>query len=146
MTNPDTILDAIVAKLKLIPSLVTLVGSAGKISAYTDADRALFASVYEMTDKAILVAWMGTAPGIFGDAEVWKHRFSIYARPGVGVRMGTLFHTIITGAITGENLKLPYINFDPPSEMMDTPSAQRIQDEDGIEYFEISFTMSDKDW
>jgi hypothetical protein len=66
MLNPGEIVEALVAKLRAIPELVTeMEGDATRICAYHDAyprKVSLLSAVYEAPHPSILVAWQRTSP------------------------------------------------------------------------------------
>ena len=98
MLNPSDVLDALVAKLKAIPSLVSAVTSADNIVAYHDpwpSENWTQAAFVQMTPPGILAFVEGVEP----DAE-WRHVLRLILRPAEGMEASELFALIVNGVPT----------------------------------------------
>jgi hypothetical protein len=84
MLDPDIVLNAFVAALQTIPSLVSALGSASYIQGHHfsfGTENSLERSVYQMNSPGVLVAYIALIAGNFSAEEAWKHQFQIYIRP-----------------------------------------------------------------
>lgn len=155
MLNPADILDALVAKLKVITTLVdALGGDATNIVAYHDAWPAssyLQTALIEMKAPGILAVWRDTSPGNFGRNEVWKHTFSLIIRPPEAVEdgpgYGDIFAAIVNGIPTGSGVKLLNDLIHSGCYPMDVPTFTRqtivVSAEASLDYFEIRITLTE---
>ncbi len=155
MVNPSEIVEALVAKLRDIPDLVTEVGGdAQRIYAYHDRypdNVSLDAAKYQMTGPAVMVAWTGTRLGSRGDFTAWKHEFSISLRakketnnPPDGYYK--LYRLITKGVpVNGDGQPLIYTTVHESCDPLDDgiPPIQRQTDAAGVDYFEISLSFTE---
>jgi len=133
MVNPDELVDAVRNKLRLIPSVVEMVGDdVSRIVSYEDDDVSIAAAVYEMPMPSILVAWPGNDAA---DVSItpWIHSIHIYLRLG-NQRLGEAFSNICNSVATGDSQKFTETEFHGDFEQLDVPIFTRIPDEDGREY------------
>jgi hypothetical protein len=144
MLYPGDIADDLVALLKAIPGLVTLLGSADRIKAYHDnypSETSWTRAVAEMQPGSMLVVYTSTEPGTLGNAEVWKHNFSIFIR-AAAVASGQkpmyyqAFNHFCRSVPTGMPQPIPYLAVNASCQPMDPPSIRRQSGED-LDYFEI---------
>jgi hypothetical protein len=153
MVNLAQVVDAIVAKLRDIPELVTeMGGNPDRIYAYHDhypKRTSLPQAIYQMPAPSVMVAWQGTAPGNFGENEAWKHQFSLFLRAGETPTAGEptayyrLFALIVNGVPTSTGTRLLYSTIHKDCYPMDTPSISRETDAEGLDYFEVSVTLTE---
>jgi hypothetical protein len=149
MINPGDIVAAFVGKLQQIPQLVALQGTSGTITGYhptfataTNFRKALHAS----NPGDILVRWLGTGPGSFGENRVWKHQIGVYVRPYDTTADDSpsshyeAMRLIVDGNPPGEE-KLLNQQILPDLDPMDIPTAQTVTDSEGLEYFLITFAI-----
>lgn len=144
MLNPDTLCDALRDKLRAIPALVTLMANDPlRIVCYVDSDSGLLRSVNEMQLPSMLIAWQ-EMQGQSDALQAWTHRLSIFVR--YAGRFGALLYQVTNGVPTGgdgRRLTAPDV-VHPDWEMVGVPTAQRVIDDDGTEYFEIGMTFAQK--
>jgi len=153
MVNIAEVVDAIVEKLREIPELVTeMGGSADRIFAYHDhypKRTSLPLAIYQMPAPSVMVAWQGTAPGNFGENEAWKHQVALFLRAGETSDSGAptayyrLFELIVNGVPSSTGTRLLYSTIHADCYPMDTPSISRETDAEGIDYFEVSITLTE---
>lgn len=150
MLNPDILVDAITAKIKLIPGFMTFMNSvAGNVSSYTDNDVGRTNAVEVMTAPSTLVCWEELEDVAEGQAE-WLHRIVIYIRlapnPTTPNRFGAVLYQLTNGVPTGDTRRLlgdtdvP----DPRWEMIGIPTALRVIDELGVEYLVVTVRYRQK--
>lgn len=133
MINPDSLTDAIATKLKAITALTALI-DADNIAAYGDTESSLTeAAFHSMPKPSILVAHVETTEG--ADRGPYIHRFRIIVRPPG--RFGAIFNQIVNGVPTGETLAMQYVEFHSSCDPLNFTRGGRIEDEDGIEVFDI---------
>lgn len=144
MLDPSVIQTAIVAKLRAIPTLVTLVGGvATNIDEYPDTwpnkvDTG--EAIQSMVPPAIMVFYQGSEPGDFGEARPWKHRFSLVLM--ASGKVGTLAAGVINGL---DGSGIPFLEQEVLAGLdpAETPIIQRQSLDYGdsvFEYFEILLT------
>ncbi len=155
MINPGTLVDAIVAKLRAIPELVAeLGGEASRIRAYHyryPQQASLARAIYEMESPSILVVWRGTDPGMVGRSEVWKHRFSLYLRSrevGEAEPVTAGYYRLVellTNGVPagGDGQRMLYTVIDPSCYPMDVPRLVAAADLEGVDYFEVEFSLTE---
>lgn len=84
MINPAELVDNLVALLRAIPDLVAeMEGDPDRIYAYHDQypkKASLAHAIHTMPAPAVMAVWQGTAPGTFGNVDVWKHQVTLYLR------------------------------------------------------------------
>lgn len=104
MIDPETILDAIVTKLKAIPEVVTELGSANGVVAFKD-DQAEGASlaraVIGQERGTVLVAWTGVSESTGAPGTLISYDYELHLRPRQGRRMGALYKAIVGGKVGG---------------------------------------------
>lgn len=153
MIDPSEIVDNLVELLQDIPDLVELVGGdEERIFAYHDRypeKCSIERAKYELPSPAVMVAWVGTAPGGFGGIDVWRHELSITlrARPVTNENdppddYYRFFRMITKGVPTSSGQPMSNITVHASCNPMDVPSIRRQSDVNGVDYFEvlISFT------
>ena len=161
MTDPTEIAAQLVAFLRDIPALVAAMdGVAGNIAAFEDAypARNLLQAIHEMPAPGILVVWMATdLAGRGGDQEIWKHRFAIELRageakgtdaPGTARTYPALMQLVLSGkpATLGEpDLPMIYQTVHDGCLPMDPPSTARQTSTEGLDYFEMTLSFTDKE-
>ena len=160
MTNPGTLVAAIVAKLRLISDLVTeLGGDATVIDSYDyryPKQTSIADAIYQQDQPSVLVAWRGTAQGNVGPSQLWQHQFSIYLRPGVvtdadPVTDGVykLFDLIVNGTATGDSVKMLNAEIHASCFPMDAVPRLEIStlmvDTTGktVDTFEVQFSLTE---
>jgi hypothetical protein len=152
MINPAELVDNLVALLRAIPDLVAKMdGDPERIYAYHDnypKRSSLAQAIHNMPAPAVMAVWQGTAPGSFGNVDVWKHQVTLYLRaretdesdpPAAYYR---LFRLITKGVPEGSDVPMLNATVHPSCYPMDLPQIQRQTDAEGLDYFEvvISFT------
>lgn len=142
MLNPDVLVDAVTAKLRLIPAFVTLMGDATRINSYIDNEAGVVNSLNSMRFPDCIVVWQELEDVAEGQAQ-WVHRLSIYVRSKE--RMGLLLYTIVNGVPTGDNRRFS----DPDTvddrwELLGIPIAARDLDEEAIDFLEIRMRYRQK--
>lgn len=155
MINPGTLVDALVAKLRAIPELVTeMNGDAARIRAYHyryPKQASLARALYELDSPAVLVAWRGVEPGRFGRGEVWQHRFSLFVRSreildnepstaGYYRIIELLSNGVPTG---GDGQRMLDTVIDPACYPMDVPRVITASDVEGVDYFEVELHLTE---
>ena len=153
MVPSNELIDNLVQMLRDIPELVVEMNGDGyRIYAYHDQypKRASLAyAIHQMPTPSIMVAWQGTAPGIFGGVDVWKHQLSLFLRsretrdtdpPTAYYR---LFRLITKGV--PESIGVPMLNATVHTSCypMDLPSIQRATDAEGLDYFEVNMFFTE---
>jgi hypothetical protein len=112
MMLPANVVDALVAKLQVIPDLVAeLGGDPGAISAYVDVYPSatnLPKAVTGMRSSSILVVYDSWGTGSEGGFHPINHRVEIYMRPRDGGSYSTLSTHLVNGIPAGQ--PLPMIN------------------------------------
>ena len=141
MINSGTIRAAFVAHLRLIPSLVAIVGDASKIIEFTDTHGSdSFRSTVQMTNNTIMVLYQGTDPT--GDSrEIWIHRFAVVFKPGLSPT--DVFDAFVNGIPTGSGgLPMLYTPIMAALHPMEIPSMGRrvipVSEDHSFNYWEIT--------
>jgi len=140
MTNPDELVDAVRDKLKAIPAVVEMVGSADRISSFYESG--LTDAVNVMKESTILVAWLqdGSDPGGFNR---YCPIVAIFLR--IQGSIGLAFTTILNGIATGDALAFTETEFHPSFEVLG--GAERLpreQDSDGAEFPNIRMPFRER--
>lgn len=148
MLNPSLVTDAVAAALRTITALVAAMAEdSARIVAYHylyGSDEPSVKKIYEMPAPSILVLWEGTQGGNFDGSTIWKHKIAIYIRttnvavPGFAGVVGAyeyVWWLICNGVVNGGSHNIRQINLLPQLEIMDTPSVQHMQDEEGQDLF-----------
>lgn len=154
MLAPETIQDALVAKLRAIPELVALFSSSAQISSYIDewpGKIDVLEAVRALEEGSMLVAFQETGTGRLDRMETWKHRLSIYLKPKG--KMSDAWYWFVNGVPTGgDGLKMLYTKIHPGILRMNPPGIRRqfltIDAANGvvIDYFEISVVLDEKEF
>lgn len=146
MLDPESaILPAIVATLKTNTGLVTgMGGDASRIVGYRylyGVESSLELAINKMLAPSLLVAWEATQPGNFDGQTIWKHIFSVYIRLAnqsqavSPIGYGSLWATIVNGAVNGTGRNIRTVNILSGLDIMDTPGIIHALDEDRMDYF-----------
>lgn len=151
MLDPQLIGEAVVSTLQNIPALVAaLGGSTSNISLHSyeyGTEFRLMEAVYKMVPPSILIAWGGTRGGNFSGQQIWKHPFRGFARLAnqagavSPVSLSDLWVLIVNGKLASPNLNIRQIQIYPGVDIMDTPSCEPRQDEEGMDYLEFQFVI-----
>lgn len=150
MINPSTLTDAVVAALQGIPDLVAAMhDDPTRIYAYHylyGEESKFDLALNEIKPPSILVAWEGTLGGNFNGYTIWKHRIGCYVRSSnmanvdVPTSYEYLFYTMVNGPVNGgQNIR--YINVLPTVDIMDTPQAIHMLDEERMDYFKVEMVF-----
>jgi len=146
MINPDTLVDSVRDKLRLIASLVALVGNTNRINSYADGDSSMLRSIFTMVKPSILVAWRGMEPGDADAVIQYRQQISIFVRTDTGQRFGAYMDSIING-IPPAASRAPFSNPDDVNssfDMIGIPLCARVTDENSVDYLEIQITYGQK--
>jgi len=155
MTDPKEIADNLVALLQQIPELVaSMNGDSSVIAAYPDVypDHNLQQAIQQMPAPGILVVWQGTSVGTLV-GNVWKHHFSIFFRvgeaaeddaPSTARNYPALMALLINGIPTGSTLPMIAQDVHDGVDPMDPPTTVRQVAPEGLDYFEMNLTFTDK--
>jgi hypothetical protein len=153
MIDPAELVDNLVALLRGIPELVAeMGGDEQRIFAYHDQypkRSSLANAIHQMPAPSVMAIWQGTAPGYFGNAEVWKHQVTLYLRaretfdgdPPTGYYR--LFRLITKGMPTSAGAPMLNATVHPSCHPMDLPLIQRQTDAEGLDYFEVPITFTE---
>lgn len=145
MTNPYTLGEEIVARLRELPALVALTegADAQKIQLYRDADVSLSRKVLQQSQGTVLVAWLALEPlGTQFGGERYANRFGVYGR-GTG-SYGDFLEALFGGTIGATGRRIDEYSWTAARSIMFPPVAARQTDETGVEYFEVMFTIPDR--
>ncbi len=150
MTNPNDLIDALVAKLRAISALVIAVGQAGYILAYKDNypnNVNLVEALVELRTPGIMIVWRGSGPANSARREVWQHQFSIFIK-AVG-EAADFWDLIVDGVPAGgDGLKMLRTEIHPNVGQMNTPSIARrslpISQFATLDYFEATLSLNEK--
>lgn len=148
MTSPDSIRAAFVAKLKAIPSLVTLLGNnANNIVEYVEETGGdSFGTIQKliMNPPKLLVMYQGHTPRT--GRELHQHNFSVIIRASGSP--GAIFKEFVDGAVTGASgpgkmLYEPVLG----THSMEVPSMSRrtmpTSDQSSLDYWEITTSFTE---
>ncbi len=160
MTNPGTLVAAIVAKLRLIDALVDeLGGEATRITSYDyryPKETCILDAITKHDQPGVLVTWAGTGQGSVGPSQLWRHEFTLHLRSGrvsdeadVTAGIYRLFDLIANGTATGDNQK--FINTEIHSSCHSMDAVPRmvitpvVVDFTGktVDTFEIQFSLTE---
>lgn len=157
MTNPYSLLDALVDKLRDIPALVALVGTKEAIQGHRDAypGATTTEAIYALQPPAILIIWDGSGPSSAQGREVWQHSFRAIFRcsaeiSGAPGGYGLLWDQFVNGVPAGGNQPFFRAAVHESCYPIDTPSISRTflltspETGQGIEYFESRFSLTEK--
>jgi len=153
LINPAELVDNLVAMLRAIPDLVAeMEGNPERIYAYHDhypKKASLAQAIHTMPTPAVMAVWQGTAPGSFGNVDVWKHQVTLYLRaretdesdpPAAYYR---LFRLITKGVPAGFDVPMLNVTVHPSCYPMDLPQIQRQTDAEGLDYFDVPITFTE---
>lgn len=150
MLNPDDLVDAIVAKIKLVSGFMAyMANDAANVKAYTDDETGVLNAVGAMEAPSTLVMWQELEEVSEGQAA-WTHRIEIAVRPlpnqASPNRFGAVLYALINGVPAGGSKRL-FADVDTPDvrwEMLGIPQAVRSVDEQGVEYILVSVRYRQK--
>lgn len=150
MLNPDDLVDAIVAKIKLVSGFMAyMANDAANVNAYTDNDAGILNAIGVMEAPSTLVIWQELEEVEEG-LSAWTHRIDIAVRPlpntATPNRFGAVLYQLINGVPTGGNKRL-LADVDTPDtrwEMLGIPQAVRAVDNEGVEYILVSVRYRQK--
>jgi hypothetical protein len=153
MINPAELVDNLVALLRAVPELVAeMEGDPERVDAYHDQypkKASLAQAIHNMPAPSVMAVWQGTAPGTFGNVDVWKHQVTLYLRsretdesdpPAAYYR---LFRLITKGVPEGSEVPMLNATVHPSCYPMDLPLIQRQTDAEGLDYFEVPITFTE---
>ena len=153
MIDPSLLVDSLVTMLRDIQDLVLeMDGDPERIFAYHDQypkRSSLAHAIHQMPAPSIMLAWQGTAPGLFGGVDVWKHQVTLYLRaretfdgdpPTAYYR---LFRLITKGVPASADVAMLNATIHHSCYPMDLPMIQRQTDAEGLDYFEVPITFTE---
>ena len=153
MTNPYTLLDAIVDTLQAIPALVTLCGSdsnniVGYKHQWPDANSWALALRQLKAGPSIMVLYRGTGPGRWGGVPSRQHNYALLIRDGLNVDVAAIWTAIIDGVpTTGSGLKWMY-EIHAAVDLIQEPSfelrSMQVTDTAFMDYWEAQFALTEK--
>lgn len=150
MINPSQLIDAVVATLQ---TNAPLVGSMGDNAAAITAHHYLYGQdnrfaemLAQMTPPAVLIAWEGTAGGNFNGQTIWKHHVCAYIRSANAANAGqfsyeTIFWQMMNGFVNGSGLSMRRVQILPTVDLMETPNAIHMVDEDQMDFFKVEMVF-----
>lgn len=131
MINPKTLRSSLVAALRALPDVVTLVDHQDNIVEYKERGD-YFSFIANLKSPCVAVAYMGTTPAGRREA-LYSHSFALTLRTRSGDPCD-LFQAIVNGL---ENTEI-----DPLYHQMEMPTLQRrsiaIGDTTSVDYFELT--------
>lgn len=149
MVSPRVIADAIVTALQSIPVLVDAMGEdATRIAAHHylyGAEQCLYSAVATMPAPSILIAWKGTIGGNYDGATIRKHHFYVNVRCGTAADLAIplsyedIWTLMINSPILGGTQTIENVQLVAGIDIMDTPSALHVIDEDKMDYLQTTF-------
>lgn len=145
MTNPDQLVDAVVEFLRLVPTLMTVLGGPDKITAYDESlyDGTLLDVVSAMPDSTVLVAWMGNTPAADDAPQQWVHDLSVFIR--ARIRLGGVFRELVDGVSTTLSEQPFHLaDIHPNFELLGVPAFSRDADDEGMEYPRVNMRFREK--
>jgi hypothetical protein len=150
MTEPQELIDAIIAKLRAVPDLVTDMGeNSSAIYAYGETGsppaRGIDDAIKQMHAPSMLL----TLQNITVDTR-WRWHFALYLRAeaatedyGEITTYSTIFHHFVEGVSGEDEVRFfdtsIHDNFDP----MENVSLERAVADDGLEYWYVRFDLSE---
>lgn len=146
MLNPDTLVDALVAKLKLISGFMALMGNdANNVRAHIDNESSgVLDAINTMEFPSCLVVWQELEDVPEGQAQ-WTHRVSLYIR--ANARIGAILYAVTDGIPTGSTYPLSSPDTTHSSwELLGIPTAVRAVDENDVEFLEVTLRYREKGW
>ncbi|HWR52544.1 MAG TPA: hypothetical protein VN428_15645 [Bryobacteraceae bacterium] len=150
MINPSDLVNNLVALLREIPEMSAEMSSdPERIYAYHDqfpARVSVAQAIHDMPAPSLMAVWMGTAPGMLGGVDVWKHSVTLYLRAGEGggpTAYYRLFRLITKGVPASTGVEMLNATVHPSCYPMDLPMIQRQTDAEGVDYFEVPMTFTE---
>ena len=143
MVKPSDLVAALVAKLKLIPGLVTLMGSdATNIAAYSDIypqNVNLPRAILKMKSPSTLVAYRRLR-----EEGPIVHHLTIFVRPAVGGSLCDLFQIFVDSVPTGlgQSLLNESLNINVLPMMIEGEWGPQ-EDSEGTEYLELNVSFKE---
>jgi hypothetical protein len=150
MLKSSLIADTVVTTLQSIPELVTsMVGDPARIKAYhflAGMNKTLLQAINQMLQPSILVVCLPPIGGNFNGQTLFKHHVDVYVRmPNVAtfadpisLAFEDIWWLICNTPVNGSDvprLNIRYQNILPGQlDLMDTPSASMMTDEEGQDY------------
>jgi len=147
MIDPADGLAALLTKLKDIPSLVALIGSADNISSYVSSypitvNRLL--AIQAMKPPAILVACLGTL--VTNRSRGIAHQYAAYLKPNGSPF--SVFRELRDGIVTasGQKLKITpvMVECDPPDIQGCFERTFFITEQSSIDYHEVPIVLTER--
>lgn len=148
MTNPTTLLDAIVDYLQEIPGLVTVIGGSPlpNIAAYKhqwpNATSWMLALREQKASPSIIVLYRGTRIGSWGRIPSRTHDFSLLIRDGEGVDISDIWCAIIDGGFRSA------AEIHADVEMVQDPElrlqSMQVTETAFLDYWEAPFSLTEK--
>ena len=153
MIDTSVLVDNLVAALRDIPELVQeMAGDPERIYAYHDQYPKLVSlshALHSMPAPSVMAVWQGTAPGVFGGFDVWKHSITLYLRARESydgdppTPYYRLFRLLTKGVPTQSQQPMINTEIHPNCHPMDLPLIQRQTDAEGLDYFEVPMTFTE---
>lgn len=144
MITPSTITAAMITKLRLIPTLVTAMGTSARIFTH-DEQGSLAESIRNLKAKELLVAWQQSVPAEMGPLTIWEHQISVFFR--VYGDPSTAISAILTGIPTGSQQPFHRLTLTAGLLPSTTPTIFRrqlpISGDAFVDYIEIQFSYGD---
>jgi hypothetical protein len=151
MLDPSLLTAALAGTLQTISPLVAMIGgNTANIAAHKfsyGVDFRLKEAIYKMTSGGILVAWRGTRGGNFSGQTVWKHAIRGVARlpnqaPAESpAGLPDLWLQIVNGTVNSTSLNIRQVQIYSGVDIMDTPSSEVIEDEDGMDFLAFDIVL-----
>lgn len=149
MIVPSALVAALVAKLRLVPELVTgMGGDATRIYGYLDVypqNTNRMKAVHSMPSPAVMVCYDDWGEGSMGPGAPINHSLSIYVRPADGAAYADLTTYLVAGVPAGQTLAMCNVT------ILDDLDLMRIEgrcgpslDEEGIEFCSLKISFNEK--
>lgn len=147
MVNPRLIGEALADKIGKVPGVALALQGAENSSFYDDAypmRNSLARAVRDMAPGSVLTAWSNTSMATTEAMNQWSHRFLVYVRGSKDDSCLDLLHAIIDG-IPSDNsgLKLRHAPVLAGTLSPQVTDANRLTDSEGVDYFEIQFSIEE---
>jgi len=153
MTNPTDLLDAIVDSLQDIPALVTLMGGADRITAYSHqwpTSTSWMLALHNLKPlPSILMIFRGTSNARWGGIPSRAHDFSLLIREGGNVSAMAISAAIMNGLPTaGGGLRWASASIHADVDMVQVPELYlrtlQVTETAFLDYHEVQFALSEK--